>query len=324
MSKTKHELRFEEQDEKIKVLQWSLCVCGCLTGICVAILFVLSIMGFFWPTTNTSSMCPNEICKSLSASLSSAVSVDEWNKMEKRIAQTADFYTFVNNSMVVQSTSVNYLQSQINNIQDGRCACNLSHFCMKTQCEQIDKKLDERVIGVCEEDKQLAAVGIEVTAQCSEYRVLNSGFYHITAEISNGNSVFSVNIDDVTVFADIVRHISIFEPLVKGDKLYFTVNGTKLPISYSSVFLVSSANPTEYLTKHRMRKDKLYSDSVNRLRTAAVVVESPGWFSTLIWIVFRLIMTLVVLSALGFLIFQIAKVAVPKIKAWKGATATTK
>lgn len=307
--------QIESLENRTKFLEYGFCAFCTCASIAFLILLILSILGFFFPGNNNANMCPNEICNSLTKGLSSAASMEDWNKLERRISQTGDYYTFLNNSMNSQLTSVNHLQSQIDNIQEGRCACNLSHFCMKSQCESIEKKLEERVIGVCEEEKPLTSVGVEINSDCSEYRIINPGFYHITAEISVANTVLSVHIDDVIVFSEISGHISIFEPLIKGDRLRFSVNGTKATASYSSLFLVSGSTPIEYLTKHRMRKDKLYSITLSQLKNIGKS-SAGGWFEFISWFILRTSIAVLTLAILGLLGFYLVTVAFPKIKQW--------
>lgn len=310
MSKREGSISFTEKDrEKISSLEdrlWyaicSLVTCGFLTFVALLVVFILSIVAFYYPDNNTNSLCPQEVCSALSKGISAAVSRDDWEGYDKELRTRLDLlqegYSFVNNTVNKRSGElykhVDDLQWQINNIQGGRCACNTSAFCTKDRCQQIEGKLEQRVIGVCEDDKSITSVGIQAAADCSQYGLVQSGFYHITAETNDPNGRLAVHVDEVVIFAQHGQHLSVFEPLVKGDKLFFSVNGTKTTPIYSSVVLVSSGDPTDYLMKHRTRKDKLYAPTLMEVK----IITEAGW----LWTIFMAMMwTAFIIAVVGVL-----------------------
>lgn len=262
-------------------------------GFCLLILWlcILTPLAVIYPTApppSTVTPCPESTCSALSTAMSAAISKEELEQVVASLnsvlhqgnltlqKRTGDLLKFVDD-----------LQWQINNIQSGRCACNTSNFCTNDRCGELERRANEqeKVLASCEEEKQVTSRGIAVATDCSGYTIKVPGYYQVTAEATSSGGVggkLSVHVDKTTVFTEAGLHLSVIEPMAAGDFVHFTLNGTHLVPTYSSITLIAREEPsTAMLIRHRSRRDALLAPPPTPMVVTAAP-EQQGWLSFLL------------------------------------------
>lgn len=307
--------KVERNRENIECLQYVAVINGVCLGILTILILILGPLGIAYPKNSNS--CPQEVCSSLSNAMSSAISKTDMDSATKPIwEETERLSTLGDNidkSLKTKADKlfrhVDDLQWQINNIQDGRCACNVSHFCSKDQCEKIEQKLDQRVLGSCEGENQVMSINIQTQEKCSGYTILVPGYYQIIAE-SSQHGKLSVHVDNAVIFTQFGQYLAIFEPMVKGDNVFFSVNGTRVTPAYTSISLASKEDPSSVVPDHRARRDKMYAPGLLEVN----LVVTQGWSSTLFFGFLWLIAIVIVLGLVGAGVYYTVTVLIPKYK----------